>query len=121
MASVKNVKEGEIFNYFKDTEEYWVFQIKDGDKICRVKSTTGDSKLKGIRSGNLKRHLQRAHSTEKLLLHHFEEKQILSCFYKVGSGSRSIFYYTDPRIRIWIRIKIIWIRNPRTLNTGLFV
>ena len=27
-----------------------------------------------------------------------------------GAGSGSIFFYTDPRIRI--RTKIIWIRNP---------
>ena len=68
MASVKKVKEGGIFKYFKDKEDYWVCQIKDGDKLCGVKTTKGDNKLKGTRSSNLKRHLQRAHPAEKLLL-----------------------------------------------------
>ena len=31
MASVKKVKEGGIFHYFKDTEEYWVCQINDAE------------------------------------------------------------------------------------------
>ena len=52
--------------YFADTEECSVCQIKDGDKICGVKFTIGDIKLKGSRSGNLKRHLAKAHPEEKL-------------------------------------------------------
>ena len=41
-------------------------------------------------------------------------KKILSCRYKVGSGSKTgpgsgpIFFYSDPRIRIRIKIKWIW-------------
>ena len=75
MASFKKVKEGGIFKYFEDTEECWVCQIKDGDKICGVKFTKGDIKLKGSRFSNLKRHLRRAHPAEKLLLDQQESEE----------------------------------------------
>ena len=54
MASVKKVKAGGIFNDFKDTEAYLVCQIKDGYKICGVKSTKGTANWKELDPAILK-------------------------------------------------------------------